>query len=133
MRGLRHWARHRTAWAALLLAAVVLMRLLPGGTMLSAAPGAMTLDVVICAGSMAGRTISIPVDRDDPAPADHDPAKAKPCAFAALGDPATGSDVPAFLFAAILFAMLLAVRPWPLQRRAAFRLRPPLRGPPLTV
>jgi hypothetical protein len=54
------------------------------------------------------------------------------CAFADLALPALGSTDPLLLPAALLFILALGLfAASELPQRAALRLRPPLRGPPL--
>lgn len=67
--------------------------------------------------------------------ADGDADRAQsPCAYADLALPALGSADAALLDAALAFVLVRALlRAIPLPPRAATRLRPPLRGPPLAV
>jgi hypothetical protein len=115
MRSLRLWLP-MLALLALFIRAVV-----PTGFMPVVQEGRLVLD--ICSGYGAAK-IELPGKAPKPQPAEH-------CAFAGLGTPLI-PEMP-FAFAAIVAAVSLIFLPGrqaPVLRAAA-RLRPPLRGPPV--
>lgn len=134
MTRLRRLARDHACIAALLLAAVLALRVLvPAGFMpMAGADGRLT--VMVCSGEGSrAMTIVIPglgEGRGKPAPADRDKAGG-PCAFAGHAAPWLSSVDPVLLIAALAAVAMLALfasRPFAL--RTAAHLRPPLRGPP---
>ncbi|WP_298675784.1 hypothetical protein [uncultured Sphingomonas sp.] len=130
MAALRRLLRTCPALAALIVAAALLVRVLvPAGYMPTLDNGRIV--IAVCSGyGPAMMAITIPgLDHHDAQ--DGDQAKS-PCAFADLALPMIGGADPIQLAQALLFilaiALLLAETAPP---RAAARLRPPLRGPPL--
>ena len=124
---------HRQLAAVLLVLALCLKAVIPGGFMLS--PSADTvLSISICAdGSGVHQPVQITV------PAKHssqlEPSqKNTPCAFAGLADTAIGGADPFLLALAFAFILALGLAPMrSLPIAQDFRLRPPLRGPPVTA
>ncbi|UZK68709.1 hypothetical protein OKW76_11740 [Sphingomonas sp. S1-29] len=119
-------SRHR-ALAALLLAAVLAMKMLvPAGYMTNVS--GTTITVAVCNGS-GPMTITIPMEQG------HDEADrgddAMPCAFAGVPGAMLAATDPVLLLGAILFVLALGLsRSRIVLPRAAPYLRPPLRGPP---
>ena len=125
----RHIFGHRR-WAAALIALALLAKLLvPGGFMLSGSAGTITVE--LCSGTGV-KTVEMAL----PGQPKHDQqGKAdSPCIFAGLVAPVLGGTDPIQLALAIAFIMaigflvLTTAKP-----RDASRLRPPLRGPPVTA
>ncbi|WP_033919611.1 hypothetical protein [Sphingomonas sp. 37zxx] len=118
-------SRH-PALAALLLAAVLAMKLLvPAGYMTSVS--GTTITVAVCNGS-GPMTITIPMEGHDQADRSDD---AMPCAFAGVPGAMLAATDPVLLLGAILFVLALGLsRSRIVLPRAAPYLRPPLRGPP---
>lgn len=121
----------RRGWAALLLAAAMLLRLLvPNGFMLDRADGVVALE--LCSGTgpmlMGGPAAAMPMHHHDGKAAKAD----MPCAFSGVAADALGGIDPILYVALVAFVMAVAraavMRP-ALVRRT--HLRPPLRGPPL--
>lgn len=143
MAPLRAFFCDRGRLALILLALAIAVRaLIPSGYMLSGGMlggGAQVLTVQICADAQSGmqtRHIILP-SKDGSAkagsPEAHD-ASAKPCAWSSAGLDSTSPVDPILLALALLFILAvgyLAVSS-PRVAQAAF-LRPPLRGPPLSV
>jgi len=123
--------------AVLICAAALLLKLLvPSGFMIDSSHGRIT--VTICSGTTS-RTATMVVPGLHGDMPDHgksqDHGKAEmPCAFAGLSAAALGSIDPIQLAALIAFVMAFGlagvVLPAPAQPA---RLRPPLRGPPLSL
>ncbi|HEX8308077.1 MAG TPA: hypothetical protein VF645_06620 [Allosphingosinicella sp.] len=126
--------KHHVLALAIGLAALVLRLAVPAGYMPVMGESGPALTVCPGGGPIAAA----------PDPAHGDPStpgrthggdstdSARSCAFADLALPAIGGADPFQLSAALIFIMaagLFAASPGP--RRAALRLRPPLRGPPL--
>ncbi|HTG39071.1 DUF2946 family protein [Sphingomonas sp.] len=134
MTGLRRLARDHAPLTALLLAAVLLLRLLMPAGFMPVADGNGSLTVMVCSGEGSrAMTIAIPGLGERPAkPAPQERDKAgSPCAFGSLAAAFLGSVDPALLGAALAIVALLALRSvTPAPHRAARHLRPPLRGPP---
>jgi hypothetical protein len=116
--------------------ALVVKAVMPAGYMLSAG-GERFLTVTVCSdasGTPGQMQIALP---DKPGSDDeHSDAadKATQCAYSGLGHSALGGTDPVLLAAAFAFILLMGLAPprtFP-ARIAAF-LRPPLRGPPVTV
>jgi len=121
---------HLLAAAALIALALAMRMAVPGGLMPRADHDRIV--VALCSGSGAAHvTIDVGKDRGDPS---HDGQAETPCAFAGLGSPslAGGAD-PILLTVAVAFAMLLAARAVVPLVAVPLRLRPPLRGPPVSV
>jgi len=123
-------ARHRALAFALVALCLAVRALIPAGMMIGAGP--RTLTVQICDGYADGAGVHaalIPLAKHGDAGKalpDH-----QPCAFSALGHAGLGAADPLLVLAAIAFVLLLGRRPDPVPpRRAARRLRPPLRAPP---
>lgn len=114
--------RHSRLAAVVLLLALALRIVVPGGFMPAFAQGSVT--ITICHGdSTSQREIPVPVKRL--------PGAAQTCAFADLDQPALGAVDPVLLALALAFSLALgfAASP-PLRLHGHARLRPPLRGPP---
>jgi hypothetical protein len=117
---------HRQPWlAALLLAAAMLLRLVPAGYMPVVAGGGIT--VALCPGYAPAKPMAGMAHHGS----EH-PEPPSPCAFADLALPALGGADPLQLAAAMLHAFAAAlVLAALLPPRPRAHLRPPLRGPPL--
>lgn len=145
MTGFRRLAlRHPLAAACLLAAALLMKALVPGGYMISASGGRLAIE--LCSGSQPrvplaapamtmgmAHDVEAPAMRHHPAP-DHKSGHEKPempCAFAGLSLTALAAADPVILAIALLFVMMVALRPtMPRARPRPPFLRPPLRGPP---
>lgn len=138
--------RFRLAVFALLLAGLGLNSLAPAGYMI--APSASGwLSVVVCpeTNGLSRLAASAPVEMHavDHAAMGHghesdsgstSAAKAKDCAFGGTLKLTTGPVDPELLVAAILFVLLLGLAPSkPIFVSARPYLRPPLRGPPVSI
>lgn len=141
---LRAFFRDRPAWAALLLAAALCLKVfvpagympnatsqgisvaLCSGTMPAAGMGGMAMGAM---GPMGPRTITIPTRGEHP---DHTGSTADhPCAFAPLSAAMTGADFAPLLLAALAFVFIIAiVRKVQAPPAAPARIRPPSHGPP---
>jgi len=126
---------HRLALVLLALAFCI-KALIPAGYMVSSTSDHV-LALTICS-ETTGSTKTILVNVGDPESPDAghsgDPATDGKCAFSGLSHAAVGGADAiqlALALAAILVLALAASWHWP-WRRSAY-LRPPLRGPPLTV
>ncbi|WP_298891248.1 hypothetical protein [uncultured Sphingomonas sp.] len=132
MAALRRLLRTCPALAALIVAAALAVRVLvPAGYMPTLDNGRIVIGICNGYGPM---TMAIAVSGlDHHGDADGHQAQS-PCAFADLALPLIGGADPIQLAEALLFilavALLLAEA---LPPRAAARLRPPLRGPPLVA
>ncbi|HEX8124553.1 MAG TPA: hypothetical protein VF548_03125 [Allosphingosinicella sp.] len=126
--------RHPVLALAIGLAALLLRLAVPAGYMPVAGQGGLALTLCPGGGPLAAAAGSDHGDPSMPGP-DHggDPSgSARSCAFADLAVPAIGGADPLQLAAALIFLMAAGLVPAsPLPPRAALRLRPPLRGPPL--
>ncbi len=112
---------HPVLALALGLAALALRLAVPAGFMPALDHGRYALAPCAGAGPMAGMH-----------PGGADAQAGASCAFADLSLPAIGGTGAAAVAAAAVFAAIAAPFPAPLApRRAALRLRPPLRAPPL--
>lgn len=133
------WRAHGLAAALVVMAALVMRSVVPGGYMISQAPsGAVISFCTGMPGGMAHDSQALAAARELEAlvaknNAAHEPAKeaAKVCPYAVLSLGALGGADPIQLAAAIAFVLALgfAVWPIPLLRRPSF-LTPPLRAPP---
>ena len=103
--------------------------LVPAGLMPTMEHGRIV--VCLCSGS-GPATMIIEIDKDTH-DASHDGEADTPCAFAGLGSPALAGADPVLLAIATVFAMLLVARAVVPLVAAPLRLRPRLRGPPLTA
>lgn len=131
---IRQFFKTRPSVAVLLIVFALAMKMLvPAGYMLS--PSSKYLTVLVCSGTnMDPVTIKVPRAPEAPGTGDHDSAAKDVCSFSALGHASLAAADPVLLTAAILFILALGFLPVPLIRRAIpTRLRPPLRGPPLTA
>lgn len=121
----------------ILVAALAMKLLIPGGYMVAAEHG--RLSIMVCPGVMPA---------PDPAPmamamhggtAHHEQQKQhgqveQPCVFAGLSHQALGAADPVLLAAAIGYIMATAAAATPrLRLSRVAHLRPPLRGPPATL
>ena len=121
--------RHFLAAAALIALALSMRIVIPVGLMPTMEHGRIV--VGLCSGSgPATMIIEVQKDTQD---ASHDGEADTPCAFAGLGSPALGGADPVLLAIAVVFAMLLVARAVVPLVAAPRRLRPRLRGPPLTA
>jgi hypothetical protein len=132
MTPLRHYLRgHRHIALAIIALALLMRMLVPVGFMPQVSAGTMT--IALCTGH-GPATVEMAVAGSG----HHDQGKnAKPdmpCPFGSTSSVGlTGAD-PILLAIAIAFVMALSLRPVSAVRIAdAPRLRPPLRGPPLTA
>jgi hypothetical protein len=132
MTALRHSLRDHRHIAAAIIALALLMRvLLPTGFMPEVSGGQIT--IALCTGhGPAAMAMAVP------GTGDHKPGQpAKPdmpCPFSSASAQSLAGADPMLLAIAIAFVIALALRPIVLARIAdAPHLRPPLRGPPLTV
>lgn len=122
---------HRHLTLLILAAALAIRVLIPGGYMISADHG--TITVSVCSGvTAAPMTMAMP-GMPDHGKKDAHPTGEQPCAFAGLSHQALGAVDALLLLAAIAFVMALGTAPAPRLRplRTAYE-RPPLRGPPAT-
>lgn len=133
MTSLRHFFLRHRAFAVWLVAAALVMKvLMPAGFMASASQGAMTIE--LCSG-YGPQTVTVAILGADErhAPAQHDKSD-MPCAFSGLAATSLAAADPIILAIAIAFIIATAFRTAPIHvARAPARLRPPLRGPPLTA
>lgn len=122
--------QHRGQALALVLLALCMKALLPGGFML--AQQQRTLVIQFCHDAAIGSTASqliVPLQADP----DHQPADAakRTCPYGALSMASTGGADPLIVALAIAFALLLGFAPVRIAALARVgHLRPPLRGPP---
>lgn len=120
--------------AALILAATLLARVLvPGGYMLAPAADGHSFTVTVCNGT-GPATMEIHVPGKPGSGQDERQKAEAPCAFAGLSHAAIGGADPVQLALAIAFVLAAGFAALvPLGLRLRRRLRPPLRGPPLTA
>lgn len=125
--------RHRGLAVALIVLALLIKAAVPAGFMIGAR--SMVLTIEICADSTGERLshqIVLPLTREA-APASGGKA-ATGCAFSSLWAGGLAGNFPAFVAAAILFALALGFAPVAAPRLQSARfLRPPLRAPPLSA
>ena len=130
------WLKHPLLALAIGLAALVLRLAVPAGYMPAVGQGGLAL--TSCSGSGPAAASAPSHHSDSSVPGTYNdegtPKADSSCAFADLSLPVIGGADPVQLAAALIFILaaglsLLAVLP----PRAALRLRPPLRGPPLTA
>lgn len=120
---------HWVAAAALVVLALAMRAMVPGGVMPTSENGRIV--VALCSGS-GPSTVTIDLgqagggDMSDDGPAD------APCAFAGFAAPALSSADPVLLALSVAFAMLVVARAVAPLATEPLRLRPPLRGPPIT-
>lgn len=126
---LRPFCRHHRQIALCFsLLALALRLLVPTGYMPT--PGVQGFTVTICTG-MGLKTVNLSGKFDQQSPHDDGSSDRQPCAYAGLGMVATGAIALPLVIAALLFAILVGIRPKPLAVAApAPFLRPPLRAPP---
>jgi len=120
---------HFFAAAALIALALAMRILVPGGFMPTSDDGRIV--VALCSGS-GPATVVIDLGQDNGEP-DHKSTADATCAFTGLGSPSLGGADPVLLVLAVAFAMLLTARAAVPLASVPLRLRPPLRGPPLTA
>lgn len=128
-----HILRNRTLVGVLVAFALAMKLLMPSGYMPAVAD--RHLVITICTGSgPVPMAMSIPVTQQE-MPAGEAPGKVEAhCAFGGLSMASLGPIDPALLAAAILFLIALGMGiAVPLVVVTAPHLRPPSRGPPLTV
>lgn len=136
MLAVRHFLAQRHL-AALLCAATLMLKLLvPAGYMIGSEHGRMTIE--LCSG-VASQTMTMEMPGMHGDMPDHgksqDHGKAEmPCAFSALSAISLGAIDPVQLAALIAFIIAVGLSPvvLPAVVRRSY-LRPPLRGPPLTL
>lgn len=116
---------------ALLLVAIVLFAkvFVPTGYMFAPTAGGFT--VQMCSGQGA---MPVMLDVGKPAPAEDQSGKMDaPCAFSGIGMASTAAVDVALLLVAIAFIVALGVQSTrAMPGRSLTRLRPPLRGPPIS-
>jgi len=116
--------------------ALAVKAFVPTGFMLSAGADRL-LTVTICSdatGSPKEMQIAIPGKKDAGGDYSDMAAKATHCAFSGLNHWALGGADPLLLAAALSFILLIGIAPLPaLFLRAMVFLRPPLRGPPVSI
>jgi hypothetical protein len=131
---LRAFFRKHAALAMLIIVAAIGLRaLMPTGYMTSASAGGMTIE--LCNG-VAGQSIVVALPGAHPSDdGDHGKGRADgPCAFSSLNGGALSAADPFILAGVIAFIMAMVFRQiiTPVTGPPAF-LRPPLRGPPVSV
>lgn len=126
---LRSFFRVRQGLAALLIAAAVLVRVcVPAGYMPASANGTTVLTICTGAGPVA---MSVPVERLGD---QHGDTAGKQCSYADLALPALAGADPMLLLMALAFVLAIRLsRLHTIALRRSQALRPPLRGPPLSV
>lgn len=144
MFAIRHLLAHRRLAVPICAAALLMKLLVPTGFMIATDHG--RLSIVVCPGTVPSKPGAAPMvmgdhaamadhagsGRDD-APGDHGEPEL-PCAFAGLSAASLGAVDPVQLAALVAFVMGLGLAALPLPslpRRQ--HLRPPLRGPPVTL
>jgi hypothetical protein len=133
MRGLRDILLKRRRLALWLVALTLSMKaLLPGGFMLDTQSRTITIE--ICADSNGvhlTRQIAVPLEQgEQDRAAQH--AKGAACPFSALTMAGTPGADPVLLGLALAFILAIGFVPVAVpERERPYRLRPPLRGPPL--
>ncbi len=131
MAPLRRQIRAYPRLAALILAAALLLRILvPAGFMPDFSGG--TMQVTICTGYGPAKMMAAMPMNGGQSDGNHQGKHDMPCGFAGLGMPGLGGADQIQLALAILFIMAagLALAPRPILA-GFFRLRPPLRAPPV--
>lgn len=133
MSALRAMICHRHRLVMLLVAMTLALKMaVPAGFM----PVSVDSRIVVslCSGTgPATMVLTIP-QKGQTEKGDHRGKDDAPCAFSALSAPSLSGAHALLLAAAILFIMVLGVRPsGPRETPTATYLRPPLRGPPQTV
>jgi hypothetical protein len=125
---------HRKLAMLLVAAALAVKALVPAGYMVSRGP--LILTVSICAeslGTQQTRQLVIPM-KDGQVPSSKHDKRDGACAYSALGFGSLAAIDPILLAFALAFVLALGfVANAPMRRTLASRLRPPLRGPPLTA
>jgi hypothetical protein len=130
----RTFLRSNRRLAALLVVLALAMKaLVPAGYML--AQQTTVLSVTICAdgqGKRIAHEITVPMKAGHADDAG-DPGKGgTTCSWSSLAMGALGGAAPELLAALLVFILALGFRsPAPLAAQSAFRLRPPLRAPPV--
>jgi hypothetical protein len=133
MKRLRHMILDRQYLAMTMIVAALLMRLLvPVGFMPEVSAGKITM--VLCTGH-GPAVVAVAVPTADKQDGKGAPTRSDmPCPFAAGSAHGLAAADPILLAIAIAFIMALCLRPTAVPRLVdAPRLRPPLRGPPLTA
>lgn len=127
MRDLRDLLRRHRRIAALVLMLALSLRIVVPGGMMPVFAQSGTVTIAICHGDGSTQsTIPVPVKKL--------PAAAQTCAFADLEQPVLGAVDPVLLALALAFILALGFAATaPLRLRGQARLRPPLRGPPSRV
>ena len=130
---LRRLVLNNPALASFVLALALAMKLVvPAGFMPTVDDGHIVISICTGTGPMK-MVMAVPGKAPGEDGGHHEKAE-QPCAFAGLSLPSLAAADPALLAAAILFVMVLGLRPIiPIARTAAPYLRPPLRGPPHTA
>jgi len=121
--------RHILAAAALIALALAMRVLVPSGFMPTSDHNRIV--VALCSGS-GPATVAIDLGKEK-GDASHERAADMSCAFAGLGSPSLAGADPVLLVLAVAFALLLTARAVDPLSSVPLRLRPPLRGPPLTA
>ncbi|VXD02574.1 conserved hypothetical protein [Sphingomonas sp. T1] len=137
MTPLRRLLRDHPALAAWLVVVALAMKILvPGGFMPVVANGVLTIQLCAGAGPVSAAT-PVPVHAAMPGMT-HDPDKTQhagremPCAFSGLTTAGLAAADPVLLALAIAFVVATVFRAaTPVVARAPEFLRPPLRGPPV--
>jgi hypothetical protein len=115
------------------LAALLLRVLVPAGFMPAATPDG-TITVRICSDTGQGPAAVTIAIRGDEGGEPHHGKSPAPCAYAGLAMPALDGADAVLLALALAFVLTLAVQVEPTRPAGAFhRLRPPLRGPPISA
>ena len=124
--------RFPAVWLLLAVLALGLRAAVPQGMMVDQGDN-LELTVSICRDAGVGPAkVTLEIPRKAPAPGDGDDGQGKHCAFGALGQAAVLPPAD-LLLAALAFIMALALLPAPrIVLHRLVRLRPPLRGPPLS-
>lgn len=103
---------------------------MPSGFMPTISDGQIVVSVCSGMGPVT-MTLAVPGMHDKSNRDGHGKAE-QPCAFAGLSTPSLAAADPILLAAAILFVLMLGMRPLAMPTATAPPyLRPPLRGPPL--
>ena len=124
--------RHRAGAMVVVIAALCMKMLVPGGFMVGSANKVLTVE--ICADASGQKvTRHIPIAMNGKTGGEHrNEGKAgTPCPWSALSTASLAGADPALLALALTFILALGLAPARLTLlRPAFHLRPPLRGPP---
>lgn len=124
--------RHYLLAMVLVGAALCLRMVMPAGFMV--APDAKVLTIRVCVDSLdhdAVAQVAVPMKGTAGKSGAADKGE---CAFSSLGMAATGGADAVLLALALAFILALGFAPTPAPRPRRFsRLRPPLRGPPLSA